>query len=60
MNFTDQLPLTLSRPVHEDYPLISDVIADYFSDLMSCQKSVDDALAEMERDLEDIVGELRY
>jgi len=27
-NFTDQLPLTLSRPVHEDYPLISDVIAD--------------------------------
>jgi len=57
MNFTDQLPLTLSRPVHEDYPLISDVIADYFSDLMSCQKSVDDALAEMERDLEDIVGE---
>ena len=57
MNFTDQLPLTLSRPVHEDYPLISDVIADYFSDLMSCQKSVDDALAEMERDIEDIVGE---
>ena len=56
MNFTDQLPLTLSRPVHEDYPLISDVIADYFSDLMSCQKSVDDALAEMERDLNDIVG----
>ncbi|NVM17574.1 MAG: extracellular solute-binding protein [Candidatus Lokiarchaeota archaeon] len=57
MNFTDQLPLTLSRPVHEDYPLISDVIADYFSDLMSCQKSVDVALAEMERDLNDIVGE---
>jgi ABC-type glycerol-3-phosphate transport system substrate-binding protein len=56
MNFTDQLPLTLSRPVHQDYPLISDVIADYFSDLLSCQKSVDDALAEMERDLEDIVG----
>jgi trehalose/maltose transport system substrate-binding protein len=56
MNFTDQLPLTLSRPVHEDYPLISDVIADYFSDLMSCQKSVDDALTEMERDIGDIVG----
>ena len=56
MNFTDQLPLTLSRPVHEDYPLISDVIADYFSDLMSCQKSVDDALVEMDRDLNDIVG----
>ena len=55
-NFTDQLPLTLSRPVHEDYPLISDVIADYFSDLLSCQKSVDDALAQMETDLLDIVG----
>jgi ABC-type glycerol-3-phosphate transport system substrate-binding protein len=56
MNFTDQLPLTLSRPVHKDYPLISDVIADYFSDLMSGQKSVDDALAQMSRDLNDIVG----
>ncbi len=55
-NFTDQLPLTLSRPVHEDYPLISDVIADYFSDLLSCQKSVDDALPQMETDLLDIVG----
>ena len=55
-NFTDQLPLTLSRPVHEDYPLISDVIADYFSDLMSGQKSVDDALTEMDRDLNDITA----
>jgi ABC-type glycerol-3-phosphate transport system substrate-binding protein len=57
MNFTDQLPLTLSRPVHEDYPLISNVIADYFSDLLSCQKSVDDALMEMERDIKEIIGE---
>ena len=56
-NWSDQLPLTLSRPVHKDYPLISDVIADYFSDLLSCQKDVDTALAEMERDLKDIVGE---
>ena len=56
MNFTDQLPLTLSRPVHHDYPLISDVIADYFSDMLSCQKDVATGLAEMERDLEDIVG----
>jgi len=55
-NWTDQLPLTLSRPVHEDYPLISNTIADYFSDLLSCQKSVDDALAEMQRDLEEIVA----
>ncbi len=57
MNFTDQLPLTLSRPVHEDYPLISNVIADYFSDLLSCQKSVDDALLEMDRDIKEIIGE---
>jgi ABC-type glycerol-3-phosphate transport system substrate-binding protein len=55
-NWSDQLPLTLSRPVHEDYPLISDTIADYFSDLLSCQKSVDDALDEMQRDLEEIVA----
>ena len=55
-NWSDQLPLTLSRPVHQDYPLISDVIADYFSDLLSCQKDVDTALAEMERDLKDIVA----
>jgi len=56
MNFTDQLPLTLSRPVHHDYPLISDVIADYLSDMLSCQKDVTTALTEMERDLKDIVG----
>ncbi|MFX1357874.1 MAG: extracellular solute-binding protein [Promethearchaeota archaeon] len=55
-NWTDQLPLTLSRPVHQDYPLISNTIADYFSDLLSCQKSVDDALTEMQRDLEEIVA----
>ena len=57
MNFTDQLPLTLSRPVHQDYPQISNVIADYFSDLLSCQKSVEDALMEMERDIKDIIEE---
>ncbi|NHJ22838.1 MAG: extracellular solute-binding protein [Candidatus Lokiarchaeota archaeon] len=55
MNFTDQLPLTLSRPVHQDYPLISNVIANYFSNLMAGSKTVDTALAEMQRDVEDIV-----
>ncbi|NVM18145.1 MAG: extracellular solute-binding protein [Candidatus Lokiarchaeota archaeon] len=55
-NWTDQLPLTLSRPVHQDYPLISDVIADYFNDLLSCQKSVDEALFDMERDIKAIIN----
>ncbi len=54
-NWTDQAALTLSRPVHPDYPEISSKIADYFSDLLSCQKSVDDALEEMERDVKEIV-----
>jgi len=54
-NWTDQAALTLSRPIHPDYPIISDTIADYFSDLLSCQKSVNDSLFEMERDLKEIV-----
>lgn len=56
MNFTDQLPLTLSRPVHEDYPLISEVIADYFGDLMSGQKPVALALTQMDRDITEIIS----
>ncbi|MFW9881974.1 MAG: extracellular solute-binding protein, partial [Candidatus Thorarchaeota archaeon] len=55
-NWSDQAALTLSRPVHPDYPLISNAIADYFSDLLSCQKSVDDALEQMERDVKEIVA----
>ena len=55
-NWSEQAALTLSRPVHPDYPLISNAIADYFSDLLSCQKSVDDALEEMERDVTEIVA----
>ncbi|MFW9819003.1 MAG: extracellular solute-binding protein [Candidatus Thorarchaeota archaeon] len=54
-NWSDQAALTLSRPVHPDYPLISNTIADYFSDLLSCQKSVDDALAEMDQDVTEII-----
>ncbi len=54
-NWSDQAALTLSRPVHPDYPLISNSIADYFSDLLSCQKSVDDALAEMDQDVTEII-----
>lgn len=54
-NWTDQVSLTLSRPVHRKYPEISNVIADYFNDLLSCQKTVDDALSEMERDVLEII-----
>jgi trehalose/maltose transport system substrate-binding protein len=54
-NWTDQAALTLARPVHPDYSQISAKIADYFSDLLSCQKSVADALTEMERDVKEIV-----
>jgi multiple sugar transport system substrate-binding protein len=54
-NWSDQAALTLSRPVHPDYPLISNTIADYFSDLLSCQKSVDTALFEMDRDVNEII-----
>ncbi|MFW9894828.1 MAG: extracellular solute-binding protein [Candidatus Thorarchaeota archaeon] len=54
-NWTEQAALTLSRPVHPDYPLISNAIADYFSDLLSCQKSVADALEQMERDVKEII-----
>ncbi len=35
--------------------MISNSIADYFSDLLSCQKSVDDALAEMDQDVTEII-----
>ena len=52
----DQLAKTLSRPVHPDYSQVSTVIADYFSDLLSCQKDVDTALEEMEADAKEILG----
>lgn len=55
-NWTAQAALTLSRPVHPSYPLISSTIADYFSDLLSKQKSVSVALSEMQRDVEEIVA----
>jgi multiple sugar transport system substrate-binding protein len=55
-DWTDQLDLTLSRPVHPSYPLISDTIADYFSDLISGQKAVSTALSEMQQDVTDIVA----
>jgi ABC-type glycerol-3-phosphate transport system substrate-binding protein len=55
-NWTGQLDLTLSRPVNSKYPQISTVIADYFSDLLSCNKEVSTALSEMERDVNEILA----
>ncbi len=55
-NWSAQAALTLSRPVHPDYPLISSTIADYFSDLTSGVKSVDTALTEMQRDVQEIIS----
>ncbi|MFX1358105.1 MAG: extracellular solute-binding protein [Promethearchaeota archaeon] len=54
-NWTDQLDLTLSRPVHENYLSISSIIADIFNDMLSCQKDVDTALAEMQSDITDLL-----
>jgi ABC-type glycerol-3-phosphate transport system substrate-binding protein len=54
-NWTDQAALTLARPVHPDYTQISAKIADYFSDLLSCQKTVEVALEEMERDVLEVI-----
>ncbi len=55
-NWTDQVDLTLSRPVTLNYSQVSSAIADSFSDLLSCQKSVDDALAELQENIEEILG----
>jgi len=57
-NWTDQLLLTLSRPIHEDYPSISNTIADYFNDMLSCQKSVSEALDGMQYDILKLISQL--
>jgi trehalose/maltose transport system substrate-binding protein len=54
-NWTDQAELTLTRPVHPKYPQISPIIADNFNDLLSCQKSADDALSDMQREVLEIL-----
>lgn len=54
-NWSEQAELTLSRPVHPIYAQISDIIAEYFSDLLSGQKSVDRALSQMQHDIEELI-----
>ncbi|MHA2257065.1 MAG: Loki-CTERM sorting domain-containing protein, partial [Promethearchaeota archaeon] len=54
-DWSDQLDRTLARPVHPKYSEASTIIADYFSDLLSCNKEVSDALEQMEADVSDII-----
>jgi trehalose/maltose transport system substrate-binding protein len=55
-NWSAQAALTLSRPVNPDYPLISNTIAGYFSNLLSGVKTVPEALQDMQRDVSEIVN----
>ncbi|MHA2276452.1 MAG: Loki-CTERM sorting domain-containing protein, partial [Candidatus Kariarchaeaceae archaeon] len=55
-DWAGQLDRTLARPVHPKYSEISTIIADYFSDLLSCNKEVSEALEQMETDVKDILA----
>lgn len=55
-DWSAQLDRTLARPVHPKYSEVSTIIADYFSDLLSCNKEVADALEQMEADVKDILA----
>ncbi|MFX1478691.1 MAG: hypothetical protein ACFFCI_11235, partial [Promethearchaeota archaeon] len=54
-NWSAQVNLTLSRPITLNYSQISPIIADYFSDLLSGNKEVSDALEQMEKEIEEIL-----
>ena len=54
-DWSTQLDRTLARPVHPKYSEISTIIADYFSDLLSCNKEVADALEQMEADVKELL-----
>jgi multiple sugar transport system substrate-binding protein len=53
-NWSEQIDLTLSRPVTLDYPTISDIIADYFSDTISCQLTPAEGLSNMQEDISNL------
>lgn len=53
-NWSEQVDLTLSRPVTLDYPAISDIIADYFSDTISCQLTPAEGLSSMQEDISNL------
>ncbi len=51
-----QLPLTLARPVTPKYSLMSTQIADKFADIIGCVKTPAEGLAEMETDVNEVLG----
>ncbi|MFX1479619.1 MAG: hypothetical protein ACFFCI_15970, partial [Promethearchaeota archaeon] len=55
-DWSSQLDRTLARPVHPKYSQISTIIADYFSDLLSCNKEVSVALEEMQADVTNLLA----
>jgi len=57
-NWTEQINLTLARPKHPQYSLASNAIADYFGDILSCNKDVETGLAEMEQDVRESLAGL--
>ncbi len=57
-DWSAQLDRTLARPVHPKYSEASTIIADYFSDLLSCNKEVADALAQMDTDVTELLSGL--
>ncbi|MFW9867738.1 MAG: extracellular solute-binding protein, partial [Candidatus Thorarchaeota archaeon] len=54
-NWSAQVNLTLSRPITLNYSQISPIIANYFSDLLSGNREVSDALEQMEKKIEEIL-----
>lgn len=47
--------VTLARPKHPKYPDISDAISDRFTEIISCQKSAEVGLNDLQQDIEDII-----
>jgi ABC-type glycerol-3-phosphate transport system substrate-binding protein len=54
-NWTDQLDLTLSRPVEAKYPLISSAISNDFSNIFSGGKTVTQGLNDMQSNIEELL-----
>ena len=52
----DQLPRTLTRPVHPKYSLMAVQIADKFADIIGCVKNASVGLAEMEQDVNEVLA----
>jgi ABC-type glycerol-3-phosphate transport system substrate-binding protein len=58
-NWTDQLDLTLSRPINAMYPSISNIIANNFSNIISCQFSASDGMDIMQKKISKLLFKLQ-